>query len=356
VLQDQIDMHCTLLSPHLWWSRDAAQDAYRDLALPELQTLIARARYHGFPAIGWEAWLCQAFEVERQRDWPVAPLTLTVDGGDPEDAYWLRADPVHLRPHRDQLLLADSNAFPLSPTEADALTGALNAHFEAEGLRFSAPRPDRWYLRLAADPEIATYPLDDVAGSLIDPCLPTGPNALRWHRIVNEAQMLLHAHAVNEAREERGDLTINGVWLWGGGRRATVPGRHFSALTSDDALAVALAANADIPVTPPAAHGESWLQAVAVHGSAARSLLVLTQLTGAARCGDLAAWRDALEELDRCWIAPLLAALKAGTMRQLVLVAPGRSGCQRFELNRAALFRFWRARRSLAAYAPGAVQ
>lgn len=349
-------MHCTLLIPHLWWSRDAAQEAYRELALPELQTLIARARCQGFPGIGWEAWLCQAFEVERQRDWPVAPLTLTVDGGDPEDAYWLRADPVHLRPHRDQLLLADSNACPLSATEADALTGALNAHFKAEGLRFSAPRPDRWYLRLAADPEIATCPLDAVAGSLVDPCLPTGPNALHWHRIVNEVQMLFHAHAVNEAREARGDLTINGVWLWGGGRRAAVPGRHFSAVTSDDALAVALAANADIPITPPSAGGESWLEAVTAHGSAAHSLLALTQLTGAARRGDLAAWRSALEELDRRWIAPLLAALKIGTIRQLVLIAPGDSGCQRFELNRAALFRFWRARRSLAAYAPGAAQ
>jgi hypothetical protein len=39
-----------------------------------------------------------------------------------------------------------------------------------------------------------------------------------------------------------------------------------------------------------------------------------------------------------------------------VLIAPGDYGCQRFELNRAALFRFWRTRRSLAAYAPGAAQ
>ena len=346
-------MQCTLLIPHLWWSRDAAEDAYRNLALPELQTLLARARCHGFPAIGWEEWLCQAFEVERQRDWPVAPLTLTVDGGDPGEAYWLRADPVHLRPHRDQLLLADSNAFALSPAEAGALTAALNAHFKAEELQFSAPRPDRWYLRLAADPEIATHPLDDVAGSLIEHCLPAGPNALRWHRISNEIQMLLHAHAVNEAREARGELTINGVWLWGGGRRVAVRGRHFSALTGDDALAVALAANADIALTPPAEHGQSWLHAANVNRAGARSLVVLMQLTGAARRGDLAAWRSALEELDRRWIAPLLAALKSGAIRQLVLVAPGRAGCQRFELNRAALFRFWRVRRALASYAPG---
>lgn len=348
-------MQCTLLIPHLWWSRDAGDEAYRDLALPELQTLLARARRRSFPAIGWEAWLCQAFEVQRQRDWPIAPLTLTIDGGNPGDAYWLRADPVHLRPHRDQLLLADSHAFAVSQDEADALISALNAHFEVDGLRFSAPRPDRWYLRLEADPEIVTHPLDEVAGAAIDRCLPAGEHALRWHRISNEIQMLLHDHAVNEAREAKGDPPINGVWLWGGGRRAAAHGRHFSAVGSDDALSLALAANADIPVTPPADDGEHWLRAA--HDTARPSdhpLLVLTQLTGAAHRGDLDAWRSDLDGLNRRWLAPLLAALKAGPIMQLVLVAPGRAGCERFELTRAARFKFWRRPRPLAAYAPSA--
>jgi hypothetical protein len=348
-------MQCTLLIPHLWWSRDAAGDAYRDLAVPQLQTLMARARYRGFPAIGWQEWLCQAFEVERQRDWPIAPLTLTLDGGDPGEAYWLRSDPVHLRPHRDQLLLADSHAFAVSQTEANALVHALNTHFEAEGLRFTAPRPDRWYVRLEADPEIVTHSLDDVAGTFIDPCLPTGAKALHWHRISNEIQMLLHAHAVNDAREAKGDLTINGVWLWGGGRRAAVRGRHFSALGSDDALAATLAAHADVPVAPRADDAKSWLRSAPGPGATAHYLLILTELTGPARRGDLDAWRSAVEELDRSWIAPLLAALREGAIRQLILVAPGRTGCQRFELNRAMLFRFWRARHTLATYAPGTV-
>jgi hypothetical protein len=339
------------LIPHLWWSRDAAGDAYRDLAVPQLQTLMARARYRRFPAIGWQEWLCQAFEVERQRDWPIAPLTLAIDGGDPADAYWLRADPVHLRPHRDQLLLADSTAFAVSQSEADALVHALNTHFEVEGLRFTAPRPDRWYLGLAADPEIVTHSLDEVAGTFVDPYLPTGAKALHWHRISNEIQMLLHAHAVNEAREAKGDLTINGVWLWGGGRPTAVRGRHFSALGSDDALALALAAHAEVPVMPCTDDAKGCLRSAS--GPAAHYLLILTALTGPARRGDLEAWRGAAEELDRRWVAPLLEALRDGVIRQLVLVAPGHTGCQRFELNRSMLFRFWRTRHTLAAYAPG---
>ena len=129
----------TLLIPHLWWSRDVAGEAYRDLAVPMLETALTHATRRSYAAIAWEAWLCQAFEVERQRDWPIAPLTLTIDGCEPRSSYWLRADPVHLRAHRDRLVLADSSAFDISRDEADAFIEALNGHFAADKLHFVAP-------------------------------------------------------------------------------------------------------------------------------------------------------------------------------------------------------------------------
>lgn len=343
-------MQCTLLIPHLWWARDAGEEAYRGLALPHLETLASRAQHSRFPAIGWEGWLCQAFEVERQRDWPIAPLTLMIDGGEVGDAYWLRADPVHLRPHRDRLLLADSTAFPVPRAEADALVAALNAHFEADGLRFTAPCAERWYLRLDADPEIATSALDDAAGAIVDPFLPSGAKAMHWQRIANEVQMLLHAHEVNAAREARGELPINGVWLWGGGRRAAVHGRHFSSVTGDEPLVAALAASADIAAAPLGSGAEAWLRSDFMSGPGRQHLVVLGQLTAPARRGDLEAWRRALEALDAHWIAPLLIALRAGKFEELALVAPGLEACQRFELRRVDLLRFWRLRRSLAHY------
>ena len=93
-------MNLHLLIPALFWPEASLPEIYRDLPLPALESLLARSSctYNESHAI--EAWLCRAFGVSQQNDWPVAPVTLLVDGtGDikAEDDYWLRADPVHLQ-------------------------------------------------------------------------------------------------------------------------------------------------------------------------------------------------------------------------------------------------------------------
>ena len=356
-LLNHAPMQCTLLIPHLWWPHRTSDDVYRDLVVPEVQMLLARARRRSFSAHGTEVWLFQAFEVERQRDWPVAPLTLKLDGGDPGEAYWLRADPVHLHPKRDHLLLADSSAFPISQHEADALADALSQHFAADGMQFCAPHPTRWYLRLETDPEIITSVLGDAVGSDVNRFLPTGKNALHWHRIWNEIQMLLHDHAVNRARESRGEPAINSVWLWGGGTKPGARGRHFSTAWGDDPLALALAANEDIPAAPAAASGEHWLTMLCDrYHSGDRHLLVLAQLTQAARYGDVAAWRASLSDLNIKWIAPVLAALRQRRIARLILVVPNEPGGARYELARPDLLKFWRPVQPFAAYSPALPQ
>lgn len=346
-------MQCTLLIPDLWWPYDSAA-APHDPAVPNLQMLLARSRRSSFPAVGIEAWLCQAFEVEKQRDWPAAVLTLAIDGGDPGGDYWLRADPIHLEAYRDHLLA--SGPGPLAPTidEAAALIATLNRHFAPEGLQFLAPHPQRWYLRLERDPEIETCAPGDVAGGA-SPWLPTGPQAPRWNRTCTEIQMLLHDHPVNRAREVRGEPAINGVWLWGGGRRTAVAGRHFAGLWSEDALAQALAASADIPARPLPPDGESWMEAMsAAPGGRGCHLLTFMQIGHAARSGDPEAWQDSLAAFDRLWMAPLIAALKRRRLGGIALVVPGRRSCERFELAFRDLFRFWVPPQPLAAYARAA--
>lgn len=342
---------CTLLIPRLFWPREAADAMFAGLALPALAKLLARARAERFPAIAMAGWLSQAFEIERQHDWPIAPLTLALDGGDASDAYWLRADPVHIKVERDRLTLVESALFELSADEAQALVAALDRHFADAGLAFRAPHPKRWYVKVAQTPKIATHSLAEAAGQNVEPLLPYGEDVLRWHRVFNEAQMLLHAHAVNTAREARGDPIVNSVWLWGGGSRPVVPGRPFDAVWSDETAAVAIAAAADTYASSVPADAESWLEVAARRLGRAAHLVVLDDLASAAAYRDAEVWRARLQALEAHWFAPLARALRERRVSSLALVVPGADGCWRFDVGRADLPKFWRRPRPWSEYA-----
>ena len=187
-------MQCTLLIPHLFWPQEAADAVASGLELPAFRTLLGRSRAERFDAVPYEGWLCRAFQVERQQDWPVAPLTLAIDGGEIGDAYCLRADPVHLKMQRDRLLLIENGLFDVSTEDAQALVSSLNQHFAAEGIAFYTRDPKRWY---AENPAAAgaRYALDERSrrqrrrrvSAHRRGCAP-------WHRLFNDAQMVLHAH------------------------------------------------------------------------------------------------------------------------------------------------------------------
>ena len=345
-------MRCTLLIPRLFWPRGQADEVARGLELPAFAQLLARGSFDRTPALTPEAWLCQAFEVERQQDWPIAPLTLALDDAAAGDAYWLRADPVHLRIARDRLQLVDASLFDVMPVDAQALVEKLNRHFDQTGLEFRAPHPKRWYVKLPRVPELVTHSISEAAGQEVQRHLPAGGEALAWHRMFNETQMLLHEHPVNEAREARGEPAINSVWFWGGGTRCAVRGRHFDAVWSDDAAAVALAAAAGAHAAAVHTDATAWLGAAAASkGSFESHLVVLEATARAVAYQDTAAWRTALQNLETRWFGPLRGALRSGTLAELTLVALGDEASVRCVIRRTDLLKFWRRPGKLSAYA-----
>jgi hypothetical protein len=342
-------MQCTLLIPNLFWPRESAASVLAGLALPALSKLVARARSQRFPAVSLEGWLCQAFEVDKQQDWPVAPLTLALDGGDPGTDYWLRADPIHLRVERDSVTLLDNTFFDIDPAESSSLIEAINAHFAPDGLVFEARAGKRWHVRAARTPQLRTTLLSDVAGRDVRDHLPTGEDAGAWHRIFNEVQMVMHGHAVNETRESNGEPPINSVWIWGGGTQPRVNGRHFDAVWTNEPLAAALAAVSDVASAVVPERSDAWLD-LARTGHHARHLVVLDTLAAPAAYQDMTTWRTRLEALEAHWFMPLTERLRDGSITALAIVAPGASACWRFDAKRGDLMRFWRRGEALTQY------
>ena len=251
----------------------------------------------------------------------------------PGEAFWLSADPVHLQVNRDQLILLAPESLSITDAEAVSLCAALNRHFAPDGLNFLAPEPHRWYLSAARPPHILTSSLSRAVGRDIDRMLPQGEDRLAWHRIFNEVQMLLHAHPVNEEREQRGALPINSLWFSGGG---TLPHARTTvhAVMGSSALARGLSKLAG---TPFISTGQG-IDAI----SADDVLIELHDAAAASMHLDPAAWKDALENLEQRWFAPLGAQLKKGRIRQLVIatVADGRS--HQWSVSRMNLWRWWR--------------
>ena len=83
------------------------------------------------------------------------------------------------------------------------------------------------------------------------------------------------------------------------------------------------------------------------------NLILLDQLRAAAQYGDAHGWRQALQQLERDWFAPLLEALRREHVGMLSLDAPGPAGGLSVEVTRGDLPRFWRRLRPLADYVDG---
>lgn len=306
--------------------------------MPGLERLLARSdQSTGAPGDPIAA-LFERFGIapDPGQDPPSAVFCRLADapGADP-GGFWLHADPVHLHPDRDQLVLFDSRHLDLVREEADALVALFNDHFASDGLRLEAPLPGRWYLGAEEAPRIRTTPLSSAVGRRIGPLLPQGEEARRWARLLNEAQMLFHHAEVNRARERRGQPMVNAIWPWGGGRLPdAIPRPDYDRLYAGDPLAAGLGRAAGIALYPLA---EASLDAVAAPPWG-NVLVVRDGLWQGVLDADAAAWALELQSLE-AWLAPLLNGLKSGRLARIEL-DPCTGAC--FRLTRRHLRRFWR--------------
>lgn len=324
-----------LIVPDLLLPKQFATEVSADLALPYLQKLLARANQAALPAQSMESALCTAFSLAVQHDLPIAPISAAYDGL--PAGCWMRADPVHLRLQRDQMLLSQTS---LSAVEAAQFCAALNAYFMGQGMTFFAPHPQRWYVQLESVPAIQTTPLSEVIGGNVRGALPRGSEGQHWHQLFNEMQMLLYAHSLNEAREARGELPVNSLWLWGGGATAEMQARY-TLVRSDDSLSAMFAAAAGVQHQPLAQLN---------FDAAGENLMVYSALRTALQGGDLHLWREALLKFEADIARPVWQALRNGALDSVALDILAAENSQRFVLRQAQTWRFWRPAKRLAGY------
>lgn len=312
--------------------RLAAEDAA--LRLPAAEWVMARGRENRSVAQDWRAWVLAGAGLgdDVLRSFPAGPSSVPADAGTHSGQTWARAEPVHLLTAIDHLQLASPVPLPLEASESGPLLESLNAHLAGTGFELRALADGGWLCRCPEGLECETVDPLDALGRNLREVLPSGRDAVRVRSLVNELQMLLHEHPVNERRAVRGLPPVNSVWLWGIGTAREPAAAVTGDLLTDDA----------------------WLAAVwRRHGGRVRSLNELGDAlaeegadvrvaTAAGRDGRPAA--DTLQALEANVFAPVRAALAASRLSRVSLHA----GQRGLDLTPSARWAFWRRARPLA--------
>jgi hypothetical protein len=285
-----------LLVPFASALSDAASHVLRDLSLPNLSRLLGRltlAQRDDADVFTFSPPHERAFA--RSAGWQAADGCLpfgahaaALDGIEVSDLAWGLVTPVHFHVGRDHVTLADPAALNLGEDESRAAFEAVRELFESEGFRFEWGSASRWYAAHESLVELPCASLDRVIGRNVEVWLhgseTRSTDARLVQRLQSEVQLLMYPHALNDEREQRGELTLNSFWLSGCGRLQEIDGE---AVQVNDSLRAPLL-------------GEDW-----------------------------AAWADAWRALDREDIAEWLDTASAGQPASLTLC--GDRGAHRFE-------------------------
>lgn len=277
-----------------------------------LEWLLSRSTALSCAASGSEELLAERFP-ELPAAGPLIATTLT-----PKPyRFCYRAAPIHLRADRDRLLVFAGDDCALNQSESQAVCDSVNAFFKDDGITLVI-HDGEWLLFTDTPPGPPLPPLSRVAGRYLDTVIPMDAEAKRWRQILNELQMLLHAHPVNQARETAGLLVANGLWAWGGGATETEM------------------ANAS-PKEGWTFKAESVLtvgnETVWLYDSAERALMQ----------GDAGGWLAAVQSFEEGIARQWVEQCKAGDTVVELRVGHGMA----WQLDQHARKRFWRRRRPL---------
>lgn len=281
-----------------------------------------------------EALMCHQFGLVAAPDHPIAVIAAKADGLNVADAYWLRADPVHLNLQRDSFSLSEQVPLQIERGHADNLVSSLNSHFSqmqnhqdsgSQELKFFIGQSGAWYLRLDHVPKINTVLPSVAIGKNIFQLMPQGDESATWRAYLNEVQMLLHAHPVNLTRESNGELVINSLWLSGGGVMPANANLNndVDLVLAESAFCRGLAQWSGLPYKPLSLDLEDILTSAVVHQH------VRLQLAGTQRLNDAT-------------FHVLLNALRTTKIKELTLNIGCFEKTLTLTMTRLDTFKFWR--------------
>lgn len=263
-----------------------------------LQRLLRKSRFQAEQS-DYLSLLLQQFGQANGTDLPLAALRFPGETAICADLCYLHADRDCLRLFHRDLQVSDAEAAELQAS----LKPLLDA-FQGEWLTDSGKH---WGLRLPALPDMQWPAIDKLEGQSISDQLPVGSEQSNWRRLLNEIQMTLFEHPVNQQREAAGLLPVNAVWFSGAaGLALNADWQH---VAGDKPLLKPLAnvINADY---------QQSFDALLKQKRQGKALMVLPAFDNE---GD---WQNQLEILSRQVFQPLWQQLRRLQLHELQICVP----------------------------------
>ena len=278
-----------------------------------------------------EGFICKSFGIPKQRDWPAAAIAMFGHEMLPTAEAYIQINLVHFSLQRDFFELHPVH--DLSLEDSSVLRELLNQHFLQSGRQILATNdPHVWMMPIKKTMDVNTAMMSEVWGRDTRAYMPEGDDALALRLLINESQMLLHEHPVNEARESAGLLPVNSIWFSGGGALPEMVAKSKFSFFAENPLVKGLATLTKSNHYP-----------------------LPQNFTAMSKEQHLLVWLDdqpsiKYSNMERDWFFPIMKALRAGKLKRLSLRIGVANYTYLVTLTPLDLWKFWRIKKPLITY------
>ena len=232
-------------------------------------------------------------------------------------------------------VMEDYSAGHIKNEEAAAMIAELNRQLGDQQVRFYPGVSYRHLMTFKGDCNVKTTPPHDISGQAVAPHLPVGAGAELLRKLIQRGSAILEGNEINAVRRDLGENPANGIWLWGQGKMPHLPsfierfGIKGAAITAVDLVRgiAKLIGWEVVPVkgatgyldTNYAGKGRAAVEALS------RVDLVVVHVEASDECGhngDAAGKVQALEQIDRHIVGPVLQRLQQEGEDWRILVLP----------------------------------
>ncbi len=231
-------------------------------------------------------------------------------------------------------MMADHSAGHISTEEGSILIKELQKHISDERIALHTGVSYRHLLVFkGVDFDVRTYPPHDHIGKPVEKLLPRGKGADLLIQLMNQSQQLFAGHEINKVRQDLGENQVSSIWLWGQGKQARLDSfrkRHGikgAAITAVDLVrGLAKLVGFDL-ISVPGATGFLDTNYEGKGLAAVKALddhdLVFVHIEApdeAGHEGNAEAKKQAIEQVDRYVVGPVLESLKQHESWRILLL------------------------------------